>query len=522
MAKRGAAPTSPRIERALRWRLLELLNIYRLLLAAAIFLVGVVPAFARALALDAPRLTMLAGLVYLLFALGLIAALGRRRPRLSLQNALEPLTDLFAAIVIVQATGANLGILAVLLAPPVAVAGAGADSRRRALFFASLATLLLLAVVGGRQIGRSLHVLYYTEAALFGIAAFVLALLSHTFARALGASMTLAEHRGQRLRRADEINRLIVSQLRIGVVVLDAAGKPALVNPAARRLLGEPGLATLAEHGEALAAGSTLREIGGATLRTSSVALAAGEDGGAPARLVFVEEADAAARQAQALKLAALGRLGAAIAHQIRNPLGAIAHAAQLLGEAAAPNARETRLIAIIRRQSARLDRLVGDILGFSRPGSGGSRSLRLRAWLEEYLASERERDPARAARLHVTRPEAGLVVHFDPVHLEHIVANLLDNALRHGDSPAGIELACIEAQGRAAIEVRDRGAGLTADVEALFEPFATTHAAGTGLGLYIARELADANGARLSAAARAGGGACFRLDFAESPQWLE
>ncbi|MGH8426739.1 MAG: sensor histidine kinase [Gammaproteobacteria bacterium] len=518
-AKRGTARDPDLIEQNLRWRLLELLNIYRLVLAASILVIAVVPVFAQVLGVAAPLFTSAAGAVYLLFALVVIAALARKRPGLQVQAALEPLTDLFAAVVIVQAIGANLGILAVLLVPPVAVAAASADNRRRALFFASLATLTLLAVVLGNQLGRGLDFIYYTEAGLFGLAAFAFALAAYALARGLSETLALAQKRRLELRGLDEINRLIVARLRIGIVVLDDAGAATLVNPAARHLIGDAAIAELARQTGGQAGMRTHKLPGGATVRLTTVPLGDGEDA---ARLLFVEEVDAAAKQAQALKLAALGRLGAGIAHQFRNPLGAIAHAGQLLAETPGLGARETGLVQIIRRQSGRLDRLIGDLLNLARPGTGGAYPFRLGAWLEEFIAAERERVPERAARLKLSTPVADLEVRFDPVHLEHIVANLVDNAFLHGDSPAGVELVCIRRDGRATIEVRDRGPGLPADVERLFEPFATTAATGTGLGLYIARELADANGANLSALSRAGGGACFRLELAENPQWLE
>lgn len=503
---------------SISWRILGLLNIYRLILATAAIVAAATPLLARVLDLQAPYIGTFVAALYLGFGLAAIPALAMKWPALRVQAQLEPLVDIVAAALIVQAIGASVGIFAVLLIPPVGVAGIIAPRLRGAVFFSALAALILLGATLGTQIGRELPVTYFTEAGLFALVVIAVAVVAHALAGELLESQVLAARRAAQVLQLDEINRRIIAEMRTGVVVIDAVGAAVRANPAARRVLGEAGLGDLARIARAepgrLTQGMELSR-GSAVVATT---LPLDEVAGG-ARLVFVEGADVAAEQAQELKLAALGRLTAAVAHQIRNPVSAIAHAGQLLDEDKALSPREQGLVRIIRRQSSRLEGLVSDILSLSRPAPGAARPLALRPWLRDYLTAYRDRQPERATRLLVTPPAADLRVRCDPGHLEHILGNLIDNAFQHGDPARDVELEIRTGEDRVAFDVLDRGPGLPADSERLFEPFATTHASGTGLGLYIARELASANGGRITALDRAGGGACFRLELGRAAE---
>jgi two-component system sensor histidine kinase PilS (NtrC family) len=201
-----------------------------------------------------------------------------------------------------------------------------------------------------------------------------------------------------------------------------------------------------------------------------------------------------------------MGRLTASIAHEIRNPLAAISHASQLLAEEADAQLQQ-RLVAIVRENTLRLNRLVEDVLRVARrePPLGDEIALGefITEWLEEF-----ERDRGLAAgrvRIDVTK---NMIIKFERSHLRQILFNLVDNALRYASPAAGaVQVVAGFAQdeeGRPQLWVFDDGPGIAALVRpALFEPFYTTHVRGTGLGLYIAREFALANGSDLSYAAR-------------------
>lgn len=518
-AKRSHAEERHRGRGGVRWRLLELLNIYRILVATVTIIVAVTPPVASALHIAAPVAVFIAGVAYFVLGLLAIPTLAHEWPNLWLQSQIEPILDLLAAVVIIQATGANLGILAAMLVPPVAVSAAAAKTRKQAIFFAALAALTVLAAAVGSQVSKTLPIAIYTEAGLFGLGIMAVALVAHTLARRLLESEGLAFRQGQKLKQLNAINNHIIAQLHTGIIVTDSDGQIQRTNPAAKALLDERarGIVTeLAAHSKGREA-HTIQLANGAPRIVHILPL---EPDSAEGRLLFIEDAEAANNQAQALKLAALGRLTAGVAHQVRNPLSAIAQATQLLADTRGLDERSRNLISIISRQSTRLDAVVEDILGLSRPGAAQPRALDLADWLDGFLADYRDRQPRNSRHLKTRLSDTSIETHFDLGHLDHIVGNLLDNAFIHGSSPAGVELQTTRQDGDAWLEVLDRGPGLK-HPERLFEPFFTTHASGTGLGLYIARELAQANGARLEAGNRSDGGTRFRLTFARNRTWL-
>jgi two-component system sensor histidine kinase PilS (NtrC family) len=217
--------------------------------------------------------------------------------------------------------------------------------------------------------------------------------------------------------------------------------------------------------------------------------------------VVFLEDLSRIQAEARQLKLAALGRLTANIAHEVRNPLGAISHAAQLLQEEPGVSDTTARLITIINENSRRLDKMVNDVLRLNR----GERAHRERFRLDEFLRGFVEQfsqieklDPAIFAIELAAEPE----VLFDRSHLNQVMWNLCRNALRHcrrATASIRIQVSMERAGSIVRLDVVDDGPGVSPATRAqLFEPFFTTAVGGTGLGLYIAREVCEANGATL------------------------
>ena len=237
--------------------------------------------------------------------------------------------------------------------------------------------------------------------------------------------------------------------------------------------------------------------------------------------MIFLHDTQELAQQAQQIKLAALGKLTGSIAHNIRNPLAAISHASQLLGESAALAPDDIHLLDIVARNASRIEETVQSILQLSRRNQSEAQNVELAAWLSDFCSDWTEARSFPAENLTLDIGQAPIYVRADPRHLYQILGNLCENAETHARGTVSVANIYIHAgrdaeSGRVMAEVMDEGPGVDAQTaREIFDPFFTTSNAGTGLGLYIARELAETNGARLEYAPRPSGGSCFRVTFA-------
>src|SRR5690606_28794580 len=251
--------------------------------------------------------------------------------------------------------------------------------------------------------------------------------------------------------------------------------------------------------------------------------LGAGRAGGVA---IFVEDTSLIAERVQQTKLAALGRLSASIAHEIRNPIGAMSHAGQLLAESESISEADRRLTDIIRINATRVSQIVESVLSLSRKDRAHPERLRLAEWMRDFAREFIETQELYEGALSLTPDSVDVEVEMDPTHLHQIVWNLCDNAVRCASATAGaiaVDLTCsvAEASGRPYLEIAGRGPGVAPDhAEQIFEPFFTGQPGGTGLGLYVCRELCERNGATLRYSPRPGGGSQFRIVFADPNRW--
>ncbi|TWC12964.1 sensor protein PilS [Pseudomonas sp. SJZ085] len=371
----------------------------------------------------------------------------------------------------------------------------------------------------------------YLQAGTLGALCFAAALLVQGLTRRLEASETLAERRASEVTSLETLNALILQRMRTGILVLDRQRRVQLANESALNLLGMHDLVgqPIDDYSTALVDSlkvwlnnPSLRPPGltiagtGLTLQPSFIALGHNEQ---HQTLVFLEDLAQVAQHAQQLKLASLGRLTAGIAHEIRNPLGAISHAAQLLRESEELNNADRRLTQIIQDHSQRMNRVIENVLQLSRRQQTSPQRLDLRAWLEQFARQARE-SMAAHQQLHVNIAPGDYATLMDPDQLTQVLDNLLRNAWRHSaqaheQAEAWLELFVDPYSRLPTLDIIDNGAGVTPDQQAhLFEPFFTTSNQGTGLGLYLSRELCESNQARLDFKPRQGGG-CFRITFA-------
>ena len=376
---------------------------------------------------------------------------------------------------------------------------------------------------------QSAPVALYFQAGLLSSAYFIFAWVAHTLAQYATASENLATSRGVDLSNMAEANRLTIQDIPDGVLVVDEHGVVRQSNPSAEQLLG---YAFPAEGGITLEQCSPLLAEHFAVWRKNPgrrpeelnlpdtghrvhIRFLPVEREGFWGAVVFLEDMQRAQTQAQQIKLAALGRLTASIAHEVRNPLSAISYAAELLQEDEHVPAQE-RLFQIILDNATRLDFIVQDILQLNRRDRLNREAIDLAEKLPQFVEGLCLREGVSEDVILVEAALPG-VVRFDRGHLDQVLWNLCRNALRYCSGQAGsVQLRAGRSnKGRIVLEIINDGPPVPAEtVPKLFEPFFTTSAGGTGLGLYIARELCEANGATIDYRPPTEGGVCFRVEF--------
>lgn len=506
------------------WVSLRYFNAYRLAVAA-LFLFLVV-AYGDALAPGANRLQLFGAvsLAYLLAAVVFQVVVTRIQKRFEVQLTAQVCTDIVAIVLMMYASGGFRTGLAVMLL--ISLAAASLVSRGRLLlFYAAAASLAVLLEQAVRVVHGEQGVGEFLPAGLLCIGYFATALITNRLAQRVITNERVARQRGVDLAKQLRVNQLVIQDVQDGVLVVDSNGLVRQHNPVVDRLLGRPAPeldqidAYSPELARAVGAWREGRARGTAMLRFPETGILvrarfveAGVAGDSFA-VIYLEDISKLDDQARQMKLAALGRLTANIAHEIRNPLAAITHAAELMPEENRAPARE-RLTRIIRDNAMRLDRMVKDVLELNRRDRVQPDPIRLGAFLETFLEefAQNERIDRSAFTLAL---EGDGVIEFDRVHLNQILWNLARNAWRHSRKVADSVRLRVQRQGnRLELHVVDDGPGVAKDLQGqLFEPFFTTYSAGTGLGLYIARELCAANGATLDYVDRPAG-ADFRISW--------
>jgi len=513
---------------AIRHELL-FLNSFRLVQALVYIGLAFAPPKVGATPANPAQFTLLVTFPYLLFAVAALALTRRCVPHAKATVSIWLVVDIVAAVLATAAIGyASIGI-AVMLAVNLA-AGALILSLRLSSFFAALATLSLLgyALLADAGSGKGDHDLM--ESALFGVAYFAITALSQVLGRQLRASEALAEQRSTDLANLALVNDLIIRRMKTGVLLVDDGNRIHQINESAWMLLGNPSadqrdLGRLApELSRRLYHWMTSGKLDETATQLADgvpevvprfTRLAPGDDS---LVLIFLDDTSLVSRRAEELTLSSLGRLSASIAHEIRNPLAAIRYSAQLLAESETMDATDQRMVEIINNHCVRLNEIIENILQLSRRERSRPETLDLGRWAQAFVEEYKQgNDLGNDSLRAVAGGGEAVVALADPQQLQQVAWNLVQNALRYGRLPGEPARVMVVARngehGVPILEVIDRGPGIPQKVAAqIFEPFYTTHEYGTGLGLYLARQMAEANQASLEYVRVAGGGSCFRL----------
>lgn len=487
------------------WRSLRYFSIYRVVVALVFLITYLLTRGGANLASQNPPLYLTANSAYVLVAFILLVLMQRVQRFFSLQLTIQVATDVGFLTLLMYASGGQASGIPFMLVVVVAAA-AMVGHGRLTLFFASIATIGILVEQVVRKLTSGAGSDDFVRTGLISIGFFATAVIARALAQKVVANEELARARGIELANQVKINLQVVQDMEDGVLVVDEQGIVRLHNRQAEALLAiSPSVgerlsdysSALAEHVKFLPKGESLTQLKLGNGRTLLVRWVPPEDGSNT--LIYLQDLARIQDRAQQLKLAALGRLTANIAHEIRNPLAAISNAGELLIDEQRADGR-ARLVRIIGDNSRRLNRLVGEVLELGKRDRVHREEIGLAGFLGQFLEELSLQDSTASSRVFLDMP-ADETVCFDRAHLYRIVDNLVANALRFATGmPASVHV--MVARGRSGwveVNVIDDGPGIpSADRSKIFEPFFTTRGNGTGLGLYIARELSEANSAHL------------------------
>jgi two-component system, NtrC family, sensor histidine kinase PilS len=432
-------------------------------------------------------------------------------------------TDIIILTLLMHASGGISSGVGILLAVSIA-AGGLLIGGRCALVFAAIASFAILSAEAYAAEHNLFRQTNYTYAGMLGASYFAIALMSVVLARRSEQMLQLADRQQRTIIQLEELNHYIIQNLQSGIIIVDEHQQIHVANQSALRLLN---LSLIPHELKEVSGGipqafefwTTLPENNIVMLQLSDHAEIQCRFIALPSKrhvfsMIILEDVALYNQRLQQSKLASLGRLTASIAHEIRNPLGAISHAGQLLSECPRLTEQDIRLTTIIQANSSRVNQIIEDILNLSKRKDSAREKIDLTLWVKDYLENYANEYSNTKGIFQVTVSDTPLWGFIDPGHLKQIMDNLCQNALRHGSPELGLILIQVKkSQYGPCIEVIDNGNGISPEhLKQLFEPFFTTSAKGTGLGLYISRELAELNQAKLSYYLTDERRSCFRL----------
>ena len=449
------------------------------------------------------------------------------------------LTDIIAIAVMMFASDGITSGLGILLIVNLA-AGNILIPGQTGLLFPAVASIFVLGNETYLALSNDGDQRLYFQAGLHGIIYFTVSLSMQYLARRLRSSSQLADQQALELNELQRLNELIIQRMLTGIMVLDSNDNIRMMNRSARNLIYADGLdesspdtdtpKPISELSERLTSWRNhpntrpeLFKVQGTGPEIQANFATLGHHN-SDETLVFLEDHSQISQRAQDLKLASLGNLTASIAHEIRNPLGAISHAAQLLYESPDLSDADRKLVNIAQTHSLRANDIIENILQLSRGKPSEPETIELTSWLVAFISRYRETQANTEITFVSEQPEC--TARFDGGQLMQVLTNLFDNGLRYSHQHTGLSTLKVTVGIYAELErpyllVQDQGTGIKPEQrENLFEPFYTTERSGTGLGLYISRELAQANQAQLDLIDSDASGACFKLTFSH-PQRL-
>lgn len=515
------------------WAQLQFYNIYRLILAGALLLVGLTEhLLPESLIIKNQLFSDVIAIFTVIVIIENIAGY-LQWPSYAKQIYLLSLTDIISLLLIIYASGGVSFGLGTLLIIPVIIPNLFRPGKQSLL----LAIATVIALIGIEILSQQ-QGFQAAQVTILGVLSLFILLsswISSNWAGNIQRTAKLAKKQGLDLANMSQVNQAILDQLQMGVIVMKSNHIIGQMNNVALEMLGSPkkwrnrsleGFAPelntwysyWSNNHQDKTSSYDFNHQGVMAMRARFVKMGARVNGTV---LIYLLDTHEEGEKLQDLKLASLGQLTASIAHEIRNPLGAISHAAQLLSESEELNPADSRLSQIIITNSERMDSIIETILNLSRRKNPRREAIALKPWLDEFFDDFIEHTKLTRQQLSLVVEPSDLEIRFDSGHLRQIISNLCHNAVKYAkketkDLSLFIQVGTPDHTKMVILNIIDNGNGIPTDLTSrLFEPFNTASSKGTGLGLFMCRELSQANGSKLEYIKLMNKGSCFRLSFA-------
>ncbi len=507
------------------WRNLRLFNFYRLSLALLFYSLGSNPGLLPSLGGRDPDGFYLYSFAYFCAAFFAMFPLLFKKPNFNIQLHIQTGLDIFFITMLMHYSGGLSSGMGLLLIVTIANNGSLVFGRTPLFFAASAAIAILIEQI---VVFVQLNNANFQYAGFIGLALFLTAIITQVMARRVRETHELAEKRSIDLANMAQLTDYVITHIDMGVIAVDPDHKVHLMNSAAQQLLGiktrqmrnnlkslcpdlNTTLTTWLKNHDKHIESISLHEHQVEIMPQFEIIGVQQIEG----ILIFLHDHKKTLEQAQQIKLAALGRLVASIAHEIRNPLGAIGHANELLSESPDLDSGDQRLTDIINNNVHRLNIIVENILQLGRRTKTEREEINIYNWLTQFVGELNNFNKLNEDDIKLTVVDKTATIFFDTGHLHQILSNLSQNGLRHAldNSQPKLEIIADSYKGETIISVIDSGPGINKEhLGEIFEPFFTTNSKGTGLGLYISKELASSNYAELYYDPTIEGQSCFKL----------
>lgn len=530
---RSPSANSSQYNEALTWRPLKQFSYYRLTLALVLYLFYQNSFLENALDHRNPDAYQITVILFILSSVVYIFLCLKKSLAFETQVIITTSSDIIFITLLTHFSGGLGSALSILLIVNIAATGTFLKSRDSFLF-AALASLAILAEQTSAMLNNITNANAYAITGILGIAFFGSSLLASTLSSRLRESEAFASQKEADLLKLENLNEHIIQSMRTGILVVNNDGYIRMANESAEALLGNISLQNhpllektfpalekrffewLAQpqmHQKTIMQDKGLPDIQPG-FRKLDVTSPNPED-----TLIFLEDATRLNLRFQQMKLAALGRLTASIAHEIRNPLSAINHASQLLDESTKDEA-DKKLTHIINTQVKRLDKIVNNVLQLSKQQQNEPEEILLNTWLENFKQEFCQNYTLSNDQLTVPHDANHINILFDSSHLHQVLNNLCSNAIDHSDkSKDKVIIQLVYGHDKNLdqpyLDIIDNGPGISNELsQQVFDPFFTTSPKGTGLGLYISKEILESNRATIRHIDKSTSGNCFRLYF--------